>query len=357
MRINLTKEAFSVRGYRLAEHGKITADAFKYESGVEALRVNTGKAEFVFLPFVGQQIWDFKYDGRRISMTSTVKEPKRVNEYLFNYGGFLYHCGITAFGVPSKEDSHPQHGELPNAEYDSAYMIFGEDEGGKYAVFGGKYVYDKAFITSYSFNPEFKIYENSGLLDYRVALENLKGSPMEYSYLCHINFQPFSGAKLIYAAENGSEKIYYNPLSVKEDLRLPLGEYVEKLKKDITVSDTVCGAGQVYDPELCFSFKYKADESGRGYTLQREYGKGACYVEHPVNDLPFVIRWISSTPDEKALGIALPATGEHLGLAHMRKNGQIKILPPHGKVVFSIKCGYLCEEAAKAAEKKIEKLK
>lgn len=357
MRINVKKETFLLKEFPFIEHGDIKISAFKYDSGVEALRVSTGRAEFVFLPFLGQQIWDFYYDGRRISMQTSVKEPVRTTEYLFNYGGFLYHCGITAFGAPQKDDVHPQHGELPNAEYFDPYIILGEDERGKYAVFGGTFRYDKAFVTSYSFRPECRIYENSGLLRYNIRLENLKGSPMEYMYLCHINFMPFAGAELMYTAKRDSDnvKIHKNLQALREELKKPLGEYIEKLEKDVGIADAVLGEGQVYNPELCFTVFYESDENGFGYTMQRERGKGACYVKHNVNELPYVIKWISSTPDEKALGMALPATSEHLGYSYAKRNGQVKELSPYGSTEFNLVCGYIDEEEAAAIETKTKK--
>lgn len=358
MKINIKKEMFTAREYEFLNYGNIKISAFSYQTGVEALKVATGRAEFVFLPFLGQQIWDFYYDGRKISMQTSVKEPKRATEYLFNYGGFLYHCGITAFGSPQKEDVHPQHGELPNAEYSDPYILLGEDESGKYAVFGGRYVYDKAFIRSYAFSPELKVYENSGLLRYKTKLENLKGSPMEYMYLCHINFMPIVGAKLVYSANRNSEriKIHGDVQSVREELAKPLSDYIKRLEKDISIADTVLGENQAYNPELCFTVKYESDENGFAYTMQREKGKGACYVRHNVDELPYVIRWISSTPDESALGMALPATSEHFGYSYAKRNGQVKILPPYGVTEFNIVCGYIDEEFAEIVENKIQKI-
>ena len=40
--------------------------------------------------------------------------------------------------------------------------------------------------------------------------------------------------------------------------------------------------------------------------------EGACYVSHPMDYLPYAIRWISRTGDEDSMGMVLPATCEHL---------------------------------------------
>ena len=60
-------------------------------------------------------------DGRQLTMRSMFDQPQATRNYLETYGGFLIHCGFTAMGVPTKEDSHPLHGELPNAPYRQAY--------------------------------------------------------------------------------------------------------------------------------------------------------------------------------------------------------------------------------------------
>jgi hypothetical protein len=67
-------------------------------------------------------------------MATAFAESRPTREYLENYGSFMLHCGATAMGVPSKEDSHPLHGELPNASYQKAYVVVGQDEKGPYVT-------------------------------------------------------------------------------------------------------------------------------------------------------------------------------------------------------------------------------
>lgn len=357
MRLNLRKEMFTERAFLLLQHGKTEIYAFRYESGAEGLKVKNGRSEFVILPFQGQQIWDFCYNGRKISMETTVAEPVKTEEFLINYGGFLYHCGITAFGSPQKNDDHPQHGELPNAEYRTAYIKTGRDEKGRFTVFGGEYEYDKAFTRKYTFNPECKIYEDRGVFYYDIRLTNRKNSPMEYMYLCHINFRPVPGARLVYSAKKDKAHIIIHKggtEALPEKAKGPLTQYIAKLEKDISAADFVLEKDQIYDPEICFTVFYDGDENGKAYTLQKEAGAGACYVSHYTEELPYVIRWISVTPDEKAMGMALPATSEHLGYGYAKSNGQVKILPPKGEARFRIECGYIDEDEARKTEKRIE---
>jgi len=349
MKLNLQKSFFTYNKEVLAEHGSFKIEAFRYPSGVEALSVENEKCSFIFTPFKGQQIWHFAVDGEEISMQTGVKEPQDTMVYLQNYGGFLYHCGIISFGAPDAE--HPHHGEIPNAIYDKAYLICDEDEGGKYIALGGELNHNTAFVRRYKFVPEIKIYENSSVFKINVSIENLRSYPLEWSYLCHINFRPFEGAQLLASTRYDNEhiKLYRSEGSPE------LLEYFDKLEKDFSIMNKVDKASQVYDPEICFGVKYIPDENNRGYTMQYT-DKGACYVSHPADILTNGVRWISRTNNEDAMGMVLPATGEHLGYANAKEKGQLKVLEPNGKLNFTIEAGYIDAEAAAEVKVKIAKI-
>jgi hypothetical protein len=104
---------FGEREERLIEHDSLSASTYRFDSGVCALKLENDVGQLVLLPFQGQQIWDAVFDGRRLTMVSMFDEPRPTQTYLETYGGFLLHCGATAMGVPSGEDTHPLHGELP----------------------------------------------------------------------------------------------------------------------------------------------------------------------------------------------------------------------------------------------------
>ena len=130
--LHLTPAFFSERERVLVEHGPLTASTFRYDSGVCALRLKNDLGELVMLPFQGQQIWSAVFGGRDLTMKSMFTEPSPTRTYLENYGGFLLHCGVTAMGVPAGADTHPLHGELPNAPYQQASLSAGEDARGAY---------------------------------------------------------------------------------------------------------------------------------------------------------------------------------------------------------------------------------
>ena len=349
MKLNLNKSLFTSTKELLVEHGNFKIEAFRYASGVEALSVANERCSFVFTPFKGQQIWHFCVDGKEISMQTSVKEPKDTMVYLENYGGFLYHCGIMSFGAP--DAVHPQHGEIPNAIYDKAYIECGEDENGKYIALGGELNHDTAFVRKYRFSPEIKLYEKSSVFRVNISIENMRSYPLEYMYLCHINFRPLDGAELVCSAKYDNEHIkVYRSEGCPE-----LKEYFDKLEKDFTIMNKVGHKEEFYDPEICFGIKYEKDEQGRAYTLQ-DTGEGACFVSHPADVLTNGVRWISRTENEDAMGMVLPATGEHIGYANAKEKGQIRMLEPNGKINFFIEAGYIDAEEAKSIRDKINNI-
>jgi hypothetical protein len=345
MRIDLQRHFFDSEHRTLLTHGNITVTAFRYPSGVEALEVKNSRLDFIFTPFKGQQIWHLKVDGREISMQTGVTEPQNTMTYLKNYGGFLYHCGMISFGAPDAE--HPHHGEIPNEIYNTAYITAGEDECGKYITLGGSHEHNVAFIRHYRFSPEIKLYENGTVFLIDVTFENLRAYPLEYMYLCHINFRPMDGARLVASTRYDSDHItLYRPTGSEK-----LDRYVASLEADPSLMTTVGGEEQCYDPEICFGITFEPDECGRAYTMQ-DTGDGACYVSHPTDVLPYAIRWISRTENEQAMGMCLPATGEHLGYRNAREKGQIKTLAPNATLEFRIEAGWLDKaDAAKITEK------
>ena len=264
---------------------------------------------------------------------------------------------MSAFGVPQADDKHPQHGETPNIEYKKAFIECGEDDGGKFITVGGILDYDIAFVRKYQFIPQCKLYEDGTVLNINVSIENKKNSPMEYMYLCHINFKPIDGADLVYSVKRDKEHIkvhkFVNP---EHPDAAKLSAYMDALEENPAIMDKVGHDGEIYNPEICFSMYYSGDDDMRAYTMQYERGVGACYVSHPVDVLPLSIRWISRTADEQSMGMVLPATSEHLGYSHAKRNGQVKVLAAGEKISFTMEAGYILDEEARKVEAKVEKI-
>ena len=346
MKVNLKKEMFSEKEFVLVENNGMKATAFRYSTGVEAVKIENSKGFFIVLPFQGQQIWKAEFLGKDIVMKTDMKEPVENVHFLETYGGFMLHCGITGLGAPKETDTHPQHGELPNAPYQTAYIECTDD----YMAIGGERSYEKSFVKSYSFRPECRLYKDDTVIKIHVTLENRRPEALEYMYLCHINFNPIDGAELIYTAN------YNNNIVCRGGESEKLAEYMDKLEANPEIHHKVGAEGQYYIPEICQLIDYYGDENGIAHTIQYT-DNGAYYVGHPVDSLPFAVRWISRNGKEDSMGMVLPATAEHLGYTNAKNKGQVKELAPKASLSFCIEAGYLEKDRADDMKNKIEKLR
>ena len=355
-KVYLRENYFDGKERVFLQNGTLTASTFVYDSGVKALRIANERGYIIVLPFMGQMIWRANFDGKELTMKSIHEEPLPAKQfYGETYGCFLMHCGLTAMGNPTAEDTHTPHGELPIAQYFDAYLLTGKDEKGRYIAIGGSYRYMRAFEHNYEFCPLVKLYENSAEIEVEVNITNHKDMPLEYFYLCHINHRPIDGAKLCYTADRKNITPHHE---VPDGY--PQGEltnaYLDRLDKDVSIMDEVGAEGQAYAPEIVFTCKYDADENGDAYTMQVNPDGTATYVCHKPSELPFGVRWIARTKDEDAMGMLLPATAQHMGYLYCKKNGLEKYLASGEKLTYHIRTGLLNKEQATKLQDKIKKL-
>ncbi len=357
-KINLSKKMFSDGKQVLFEGGELSAEIFTYSTGIEAVTLKNSNGYVTLLPFMGQMIWDMEFLNHNLVMKSIYDEPEvcQIN-YGESYGCFLMHCGLTAMGNPTSVDTHLPHGELPIAKYKEAYILFGQDEKGKYISLSGKYSHKRAFEISYDFMPECRLYENSTCIELTINFKNNKDLPLEYFYLCHINYKPIDGSKLLYTAKH-SDIIAHK--EVPEDYIEPFAtktrEYLEKLDADMSIMDTIDRDSQSYAPEIVFTCKYYADNNGDAHTMQILPDGYSCYVSHKPEELPFGIRWIARTTDEDALGMILPATAEHKGYTYCKEKGYEKYLASGETMTFHITTGILSPNDTKSKENYIKNI-
>lgn len=352
----LQKLFFSEKEKILLQTGAFCVSAFLYPTGVAALRVQNEKGELVWLPYKGQQIWSVSFCGRDLTMKSTFPEPIDTQDFGSSYGCFMLHCGMTAMGNPGPEDTHPQHGELPSIPYDNAYVELGEDENGEYIELGGDVRYRQCFAVDYTARPAIRLHAKDSVMDISMTVENNRADPLEYLYLCHLNFRPEEGAKLVYSAFRDPEHIKVHkdiPPDLPPDKAAKMASYMEALEQNPAIMDIIDATTQIYEPEIVFSVFYDTDDSGWARCMQMMHD-GAHYVAFKPTELPYGIRWIARTRNEDALGMCLPATAEHKGLKYCRENGQIRTLPANGRITFRVKAGWLPPESAAEEAKKCE---
>lgn len=354
--IHLAPHFFPCSEKPLVECGELSASLFTYERGVHAVRLKNAVGELIMLPFQGQQIWSATMGGRNLTMKSMFDQPNPTREYLQTYGGFYLHCGATAMGVPGPGDTHPLHGELPNAPYQKAWIVLGQDAKGAYIGLGGQYEHTVAFSTHYLAEPLVRLYAGSTLFDLSMTIRNLKQTPMELMYLGHANFRPVDNGRLVYSAHCTPEHVrvrksipsHVRPGPGYREFLEELGQHPEKhhlLRPDL-----------VFDPELVFNIDYLADENGLAHTMQVHPDGTADYICHPPDVLNVGVRWICRTPDQDALGMVLPATAEPEGYTAEKAKGNLKTIPPQGVWQFRLTMGTLNAQEARQVEEKISKL-
>ncbi len=340
----------------LAAHGELTAAAFTYPSGVQALRLSNSLGSIVVLPFQGQQIWDAQFHGRTLTMRSMFDQPYPNVDYLRTYGGFLLHCGVTAMGVPAAGDTHPLHGELPNAPYQKAWLLAGEDERGPYLALGGEYRHTVAFATNYVARPLVKLYAGSSRLAVSLAVRNLKQTPMDLMYLAHANFRPVDHGRLLYSAPCTPQHVRVRS-SIPSHIRPAPGyrEFLHELEAH-PEKHNVLAPGLAFDPEVVFFVDYQADAAGWAHSMQLHPDGSADFISHRPSQLDHGVRWISRTPDQDALGLILPATAEPEGYTAEKAKGNVKTLPGGAQWRCAMELGALTPAEAQGVAAEIERI-
>jgi len=349
---------FTEKERTISETGAFVISLFRYDSNVCAIRVKNNRGEIIVLPYQGQQIWHATFDGRPLHMKSIFDEPIKTQNYFDSYGGFFLHCGVTAVGVPGPDDSHPLHGELPNAVYQDAYIFHGHDKAGRYVIIGGTYTHKVALNHHYKADSTIKLYEDSAMMDVTMKITNLLHRPMEVMYLGHINFRPVDYAKLEYSAPYDPKHVVANvgiPAHIKTGADTKkLLSFLQKLKQDPTLHHTI-NPLDPYDPEVVMTIKYQADEEGIAHSLQIHPDGYAHYVNHRIDQMDNALRWIARTPDHDAMGLVLPLNTGSGGYQKESKSGNIKTLAPQAEMYFDMQIGLLEPNLVDAVRQKIAK--
>jgi len=354
--IHLSPTFFTAKERPLVEAGEFTASTFLYESGVAAVRLTNSQGELILLPFQGQQIWAATFGGRNITMHSMFDQPRATRNYLETYGGFLLHCGATAMGVPMGEDTHPLHGELPNAPYQQAWLTVGEDAGGAYIAMGGAYQHTVAFSVNYVAKPLVKLYAGANRCTIAMTVTNLKQTPMELMYMAHVNFRPVDNGQLVYSAPCTPETARLRK-SIPSHVQ-PTPAYLaflQELARD-PAQHHVLRPELAFDPEVVINFDYLADEDGWAHTMQLHPDGTADYICHKPAQLDKGVRWICRTPDQDALGMVLPATAEPEGYHAEKAKGNIKVLAAGAAFTCEMAAGVLTAAEAAAMGKQIAQI-
>ncbi|MEO1537003.1 MAG: DUF4432 family protein [Pseudomonadota bacterium] len=306
VRIDLHAAAFGENERQVCKAGEFAVSSFRFESGVAGLRIRSARGEIVMLPFQGQQVWRAAFDGRDLTMRSMFDAPRNTRVYLETYGAFLIHCGLAGLGAPGPGDTHPLHGELPNAPFQHAWLEI--DETARTLTCAGTYQHTVAFTTNYIATVETTMSAGSALIDTSISVENLRHAPMDLMYLAHANFRPVDNGELHYTADYDAKSVRVRQSVPSHIAPAPeYAEFVAELAADPTWHHKL-KPGLAFDPEVVFEIDMYADSEGHAHALQKHPDGTADYVRYRPEQVLMATRWICRTPDQEGLGIAFPAT-------------------------------------------------
>ena len=310
-KLHLYSHFFTNTEKTLFSNNEVTISTFCYQSGVEAVRIIIGKGEFIWLPFLGQQLWDWNIDGKSQKFSGFVQEPSYNKTFLENYGAFLIHCGITGMGNPQVEDSHLHHGELPVAIFQEAWIAF-DFENKEYPIsLGGTYNRKVPFKEDYMFSVVLGINSNGLSVTSNIDIRNCSHVPLDYMYLSHINFDFHDALSLEYPTYQFDSS----------HLRI-IGNDVYKQKPSLLLT---LDEEHEYDPEVVAVLQHKGEEKQFTSKLHKKNGN-TYWVTQDTKILDHTVLWMTHTKDRGACGFALPATAGPQGKTAESDYGNMKTL-------------------------------
>lgn len=359
--VHLTTAMFGEAERPLVESGSgpaaLRASTFRYRSGIEGLRLTSGRGELVVLPFYGQMVWSARFDGVDLTMKSMFDMPRPAADIAGTYGCFAFHSGLLRNGCPSPEDTHALHGELPCAPMDAASLHAGEDAEGPYLRVGGLREYVMGFGDHYLARPSVTLRAGSGLFDIGLEVTNAGGAPMDLMYMCHLNHAFVPGGRFVQPAPFAPEATRVRTAVPGHVRRTPrFDALVERLARDPAAME-VLSEPEAYDPEQVFYLSgLRTDAAGRTHLmLRRPEGDGFAVSYRPA-EFPHLVRWVLQNADQAVAAFALPSTCEPEGYLAEARKGHVRSLPPGGRAGFSVRTGYLDRQEAAGMANLIERL-
>lgn len=357
-RVNFRPDFFKDRPLELLCDGELRATAFRFSTGVCGLRIENAHCNMVVLPYMGQQIWQAEFEGKKLTQKSIFDKPQNTTKFGDNYGGLLLHCGLTNINCAEEGEDYPLHGELPFAKYTDTYTGIGRDEKGKYLAVGGTYVYRNSQEYYWAYSPELRLYSGSSVLEMHIDIHNRRQSPLDYMFMCHMNWLAVDGSRFVYSAKKDKEHIKPDPPVLDGDSprAVRMSEFSKKLLEDPTILDVLDLENQCCDPEMCINIKYEADQKQWAHAMQVMPDGDACYVGFRTTELPYALRWHCCTGDEAGVGIALPTTGTNRSTAYQKEHGYFNTLEAGEHASLRFDFGYLENQKVKEMEEHIENI-
>ena len=332
-RINLWRALFGEKPRILLENSDFTVTSFRYDSGVEGLKIANSRGHLIILPWMGQMIWDAQFDGHSLTMCNMFRQPKPATEVIETYGCFAFHSGLLANGCPSAEDTHLLHGEMVCAAMDEAWL----ELDGDMLRLTGRYEYIMGFGHHYLAQPTVVLHKSSTLFDIKMAVTNLASVDMPLQYMCHMNYAYIPNATF---SQNIPDEILRLRESVPSHVN-PTAQWLAFNQRIMQgeASLSTLNQPEFYDPEIVF-FADKLD----AYTDQPEFRMispdGTTFVTRFSSaELNYVTRWILYNGEQQVAAFALPATCRPEGYLAAQRNGTLIQVAPQQTRTFTVTTG------------------
>ncbi|MDX7951044.1 DUF4432 family protein [Lichenihabitans sp. Uapishka_5] len=352
--IALDRTAFAPQERLLLRHGALSATLFRYDTGVEAIRIANGRGSVTVLPFMGQMVWRASFDGVELAMDSMFDRPRPATTILETYGCLAYHAGLLRNGVPGEGDTHPLHGEFPCLPMDSAGLECGQDEGGAWLAVTGMRDYAMEFGAHYRATPRVVLREGATCFTMVMEAENRSAAPMDLMYICHANFAFVPGGRIVQPVPFDSAHVVIRT-AIPSHVR-PTADYralLDELAVDPGRMERL-DAPERYDPEqVCYIKGLTPGSDGRVHVLlRRPEGDGFTVAYDPIA-LPHTIRWVLNNSDQRTAAFAMPGTCEPEGYTAERRKGHLRELAGGARVVFATELGYADQAGAATLAQRI----
>ncbi|WLI78223.1 aldose 1-epimerase family protein [Kosakonia sp. H02] len=332
-RFALQREGFTLQPQILLENSDFTVSAFRYPSGVEAVKLENDRGYLLVLPWLGQMIWDVHFDGRSLTMHNMFRQPKPAQQIVETYGCFAFHSGLLANGCPSSEDTHVLHGEMACAPMDDAWL----ELDGETLRLTGRYEYVMGFGDHYLAQPAVVLHSHSALFDIEMTVTNLACAPMPLQYMCHMNYAYVPQATF-------SQNLPDDALTLRESVPAhvkPTEQWLafNRRLQQGEASLSALTQPAFYDPEIVFF----ADCLDR-YTDTPEFRMhgpdGVTWLTRfSSREFNYATRWILYNGDQQVAAFALPATCRPEGFLAAQRNGSLLTLAPQETRRFHVTTG------------------
>jgi hypothetical protein len=353
--IDLRRGFFGEKERSVLSYGGLTASLFRFDTGIEAIRLSNARGYVLVLPYMGQIVWSAVFDGVELAMQSMFREPRPAKVIVETYGCLLYHAGLLRNGVPTAEDDHILHGEMPCAEMDHAGLACGTDLQGPWIAVTGKREYAMGFGAHYLATPHVVLRPDATRFDVAMEVENLSAAPMDLMYLCHVNFAFAENGRIVQPVPFTPEHVVTRTaipghVTPNDDYRALLGELAKNPARMEVLSEP-----RRYDPEQVFYIKglKPGDDGLVHFMLARREGDGFTIAWDP-ETMPHTIRWILANSDQRVAAFAMPATCEPEGYLAEKRKGHVRSLAGGAKASFTTHIGYVDSTRAAAAAQSIE---